>query len=166
MHVTLHYQHHMKTLAISIALLIGAISSNAQQPSKPRPEQPQDSLVFKCQKQKSCRFHVVGALTLSPKGVFSVAPSVWSNFSEADRVVYKNLAKIWLDQIASNPEGILTDKQNGGAINQGAPILPRASANIQRSLKRVEFLVSTSKMNDGFPGWSEGQVIPELEVLR
>jgi hypothetical protein len=156
----------MKLLYL-LAIALTASTVALAQPSKQSlPASPSDSVVLKCQKQKTCRFHLVGFLTYSPKGVFSVTPKIWAQFTELDKEIYRNLAKIWLQHVTDNTEQALMDKNAGARINPGAPIIPKAAANVKRNLRSVEFLVTTNKMEDGSPGWSEGQTISELEVRK
>jgi hypothetical protein len=158
--------------AFALAMLVAATgaayasSALAGAPPSSSAEQVAKSKTLKCVQQRTCRFHLVGALTYSPKGVFAVSPKVWAGFSDADKEAYRQLAKLWLTSTLADPERILVDSQNGAGLNASAPVVPRAARNVASNLRHVEFLVSSSKMADGSPGWSEGNVVPNLEVSR
>ena len=150
-------------LALALSVLLFSLTSTANA-SATIADYKKAAVMNQCMEKRACRFHVVGAATAEPIGVFSITPATRAKFKAADKAMFSQYAKLWLEHAVRNPERALTDKEQGAGMNPQAPILPRMAQNLRNNLTKVEFLVSTSKMKDGRPGWSEGETIKELTV--
>jgi hypothetical protein len=116
------------------------------------------------EKQKNCRFHIIGIVSPNPMCQFSVMPNVWSTFSSVEREAVVELGKLYLDWVRLNPVEAASSVKRGAGISKEAPIFGIAVRQLGK-VSRCQVALAFTKDKHGLPGWA-GDVQAEPKITR
>lgn len=116
------------------------------------------------EKQKNCRFHIIGVVSPNPMCQFSVMPKVWSTFSNVEREAVVELGKLYLDWVRLNPVEAASSVKRGAGISKEAPIFGIAVRQLGK-VTRCQVALAFTKDKHGLPGWN-GDVQAEPKITR